>query len=410
MAEATRAMAIRQQTNGDLEAASESLEHSAELFANALGPINTQTARCLYAAGLLGERSTKRREYLYRQAMAMYEILQREGTDHSDTILGCLSALGHCLTEQGRQDEAFEVCSRAIDVLEKLPPINNDVPPMLQPALMKLVNGGVLYDRLNAVCKATGRKVPQMLGFPDKKKQLWSLAITIAFFWFILGSIYTASAFLLLLLIHEMGHFLAARQVGVKVSPPIFTPVGAVIAMLSQPASAKDEAYFAIAGPVLGTVAAFAAALLSLYFGSSELCLASKFAFALNLFNLLPLAPMDGGRISMAISRKMWILGALLYAVIAFFIVYLTCVPPQGGLPQLQLLVTFPIKLFALYWVGWGAWLDYKERKKMAQMTPQYFKLPMSVRLAYSVAYIGLGAVLVCALAYMPDVPEASGT
>src|SRR5471032_1111934 len=101
-------------------------------------------------------------------------------------------------------------------------------------------------------------------GLPTARKQVLSLAITVVFFWFLLGSIFTASAFLTLLLIHEMGHYLAAKQVGVRVTPPIFTPMGAVITMLSQPASAKEEAYFAIAGPALGTAAAIAAFFLSI--------------------------------------------------------------------------------------------------------------------------------------------------
>jgi Zn-dependent protease len=407
MATALRALGIRQQKLDDFVSASATFERTGELFTNTLGPFNGHSAWCFYCAGLLGDQSNQRREYLYRRALEIYEHLEALGTPQTGNITDCLAALAYCLAEQGRQEDAYATINRSIDGIEKFGPSKSEIPAFMQLTLAKLVNGGVLHKRLNVVCLATGRKLSPMAGLPNKTKQVLSLAITIAFFWFLLGSIGTASAFLILLLIHEMGHFLAARQVGVEVTPPVFTPMGAVIAMLSQPASAKDEAYFAIAGPALGTVGAFIALFLSMQFGITELGLAAKFAFALNLFNLIPLAPMDGGRICMAISRKMWIVGAALYGLLVCAIFYYTFVPVVGGLQPTQLIATFPLKLFVLYWVARGAWVDYKDRAKMALMTPQYFKIPLHVRLAYTVAYFGLGAILVCALSYATDLPPS---
>src|SRR6516164_7741198 len=68
-----------------------------------------------------------------------------------------------------------------------------------------------------------------------------------------------AAGFVALLFAHEMGHYVAARQRGLSVGAPAFIPfVGAWIALEGQPIDVETEAYVALAGPVVGTVAALA--------------------------------------------------------------------------------------------------------------------------------------------------------
>ena len=68
-----------------------------------------------------------------------------------------------------------------------------------------------------------------------------------------------AAGFIALLFAHEMGHYVAARQRGLNVGEPAFIPfVGAWIALEDQPVDVETEAYVAIAGPVVGTIAALA--------------------------------------------------------------------------------------------------------------------------------------------------------
>jgi Zn-dependent protease len=119
-----------------------------------------------------------------------------------------------------------------------------------------------------------------------------------------------AAGFVALILVHEMGHYLAARQRGLDVGLPTFLPfVGAWIELKDQPRDAETEAWVGFAGPLLGSLAA-----LGCYFAAREsdsrLLLALAYAgFFLNLFNLIPLSPFDGGRITAVLSPRLWLLG-----------------------------------------------------------------------------------------------------
>lgn len=120
-----------------------------------------------------------------------------------------------------------------------------------------------------------------------------------------------AAGFVLLLLVHEMGHYIAARRRGLNVGAPTFIPfIGAWIELKEQPMDVETEAYVAFAGPFIGTLGAFA-----VYFWAREtdsrLLLAVAYSgFFLNLINLLPVSPLDGGRITAILSPRIWLLGA----------------------------------------------------------------------------------------------------
>lgn len=140
--------------------------------------------------------------------------------------------------------------------------------------------------------------------------------------------------FTLMLLIHELGHGWAIKREGLHAGYPIFIPfLGALIALRGQPRNSLAEARIAIAGPMAGTAAALAAT--SLYLVTDQrLYLALAYAgFFLNLFNLVPMSPLDGGRVAQMFSRRMWILGLALMA--GLFILH----------PSLQLAI---IGMFAL--------------------------------------------------------------
>ena len=113
-----------------------------------------------------------------------------------------------------------------------------------------------------------------------------------------------------MLFLHEMGHFAAARKRGLEVGAPVFIPfVGAWVALKTTELDPETEAYVGLGGPLLGTAAAFLCYLYGLETGE-RLWLAVAYAgFMLNAFNLIPLAPLDGGRIVRVISPKLWYLG-----------------------------------------------------------------------------------------------------
>jgi Zn-dependent protease len=123
-----------------------------------------------------------------------------------------------------------------------------------------------------------------------------------------------------LIFMHEMGHYLAARQRGLDVGAPTFIPfVGAWIALKEWPHDVETEAYIGIAGPWLGTLAALGCYAWARTSGSDLLLALAYSGFFLNLFNLIPLAPFDGGRITAIISPRVWLLGVPILIALFFY-------------------------------------------------------------------------------------------
>jgi Zn-dependent protease len=121
-----------------------------------------------------------------------------------------------------------------------------------------------------------------------------------------------AAGFVALLFVHEMGHFIAARQRGLNVGLPTFIPfMGAWIALKELPHDAETEAYVGLGGPLVGTLGALACYFVARDMGhEGRWLLAVAYAgFFLNLFNLIPLSPLDGGRITAVLSPRLWLLG-----------------------------------------------------------------------------------------------------
>ncbi|HEX3595315.1 MAG TPA: site-2 protease family protein [Polyangiaceae bacterium] len=116
--------------------------------------------------------------------------------------------------------------------------------------------------------------------------------------------------FVLLIFIHEMGHAFAIRRAGLAAGLPVFIPfVGAFISLRDQPRSPREEATIALAGPVAGAAASALCALVYLL-TTQRLFLALAYGgFFLNLFNMIPISPLDGGRAASVFSRKAWWIG-----------------------------------------------------------------------------------------------------
>jgi Zn-dependent protease len=184
-----------------------------------------------------------------------------------------------------------------------------------------------------------------------------------------------AAGFIGLLFAHEMGHYIAARQRGLNVGAPAFIPfVGAWIALKEQPLDVETEAYVAIAGPVVGTIAA-----LAVYFWarseSSGLLLAISYSgLFLNLFNLLPISPLDGGRVTAAISPRVWFLGVpVLLALMLYRPSPMLIVVAVLAAPQLL-----------------RAWrYDPNAPENVA-----YYGVPLQTKVEYGAAYLALAALL----------------
>ena len=222
-----------------------------------------------------------------------------------------------------------------------------------------------------------------MIAFINQRTIL-SFLVSLVFWALLTGSLLLAASMLLLLFVHETGHYLAARRRNMEVTPPVFTPLGAVIS-IGASRSAEDEAYMAIAGPLVGGFASITTVLIAFYFHSPTLMLAGFWGALINLFNMIPLSPLDGGRISMVLSRHAWVVGApLLFLSFSFF-----------GFNPINILVFVIIVLAAL--------ADVRHRSLQFDSDPSYFQVPVRVRISYLAAYLALATVLLAVLVSVPS-------
>jgi Zn-dependent protease len=188
-----------------------------------------------------------------------------------------------------------------------------------------------------------------------------------------------AVGFVVLLFLHELGHVIQLRREGVEASAPMFIPfLGAVISAKSMGRDAAAEARVGLAGPILGSAAALVPLGLWLATGSDFWRALAYVGFLINLFNLLPVLPLDGGRAMGALSPWIWGVGyAALVALFFFF-------------PN-------PIFLLVLIFGGLESWRRFRARK-----TPEgraYHAIPARTRALVATAYLGLAALLAVGVA-----------
>ena len=183
-----------------------------------------------------------------------------------------------------------------------------------------------------------------------------------------------AAGFVLLLLVHELGHVLQLRREGIKASAPMFIPfLGALVAMKEMPKDAAAEARVGLAGPVLGSLGALLPWAIYGMTGDELFKALAFVGFFLNLFNLLPVLPLDGGRAMAALTPAMWIVGYV--ALIA-----------------LTLLYPNPIMLLILLFGGMESWRRWKGRKDPEAQ--EYHRVRPQARFAVAGVYVGLAVML----------------
>ncbi len=129
-----------------------------------------------------------------------------------------------------------------------------------------------------------------------------------------------ATGFVLLLFIHEMGHVIALKMKGLPASAPVFIPMLGAVIFAPNFGSREDEAFVGYGGPLLGTLASFAS--FGIYFLTHHqlfLLLGYISAF-LNLFNLIPIRPLDGGRVTQIFGKWFQYVGVATLLAFTLFI------------------------------------------------------------------------------------------
>lgn len=105
-----------------------------------------------------------------------------------------------------------------------------------------------------------------------------------------------------LILVHESGHAVAMKKLGIPFSPMVFIPfMGAAVAMKKRPKDAYEEALVAFGGPVLGGIGALGFSGAAHVVDSPLLFALADFGFMINLFNLIPLGMLDGGEFTLGL-------------------------------------------------------------------------------------------------------------
>jgi Zn-dependent protease len=207
-----------------------------------------------------------------------------------------------------------------------------------------------------------------------KFKFLFSMFISFGAY-LLLGPWWFALGLVGLLFVHEMGHVLEARRQGLPVSVPVFIPfMGALITLKQMPHDAWREARLAIAGPILGSVGALALYLAGAAYDSRELKALAFLGFFINLFNLLPVIPLDGGRITAALHPALWFLGFLALLALVIY-------RPN------------PILIIILLLAGSELWRRWQMRH--FPEAQEYYKVRPARRVLMAALYFGLAAALV---------------
>jgi Zn-dependent protease len=240
---------------------------------------------------------------------------------------------------------------------------------LLKRALGGLAAVGLVLAKLGAKAKGLLLLLPKLKLFTTSGSMLVSVGA-----YSLIWGFRFALGFVLLLLVHELGHVFQLRREGVKASAPMFIPfLGAVIMAKELGRDAAAEARVGLAGPVLGSLGALVP--LGLYEATgNELFKALAFiGFFLNLFNLLPVLPLDGGRAMAALTPWMWFVG-------------------YAGLVAVTIAFPNPIMLLVLLFGGMESWRRWKARK--SPESREYHRVRPRTRTAVAAVYVVLAALL----------------
>lgn len=118
-----------------------------------------------------------------------------------------------------------------------------------------------------------------------------------------------ALVFLVMILAHEMGHYVTIRGYGLPARLPVFVPFMGAFTMGGVPQNLEHDANIALAGPLTGLGVSAICWFYGHQLHSDFWIMAAYVGAFVNLFNMIPALPFDGGRIAGAISPALWVFG-----------------------------------------------------------------------------------------------------
>lgn len=211
-----------------------------------------------------------------------------------------------------------------------------------------------------------------------------TMGLTVVLYAQIYGWLF-AVGFVGVIFVHEMGHYVTSKKLGLDVSTPTFIPfLGAFIKMKSAPKSVREEAIVAIGGPAAGALITVVCLWFYLITNNHYWAGLAYTSALINLFNLLPFGSLDGGRISKAISPFIWVIGLVMAIVLIW---------------KLHAYILLIILFFGVYEVI----TMYRQKS----LTAQYLSVEPSFRLRIGISYLILIAVLAFLMMYSLDISKA---
>lgn len=182
--------------------------------------------------------------------------------------------------------------------------------------------------------------------------------------------------FVLLILVHELGHYLTYRNFGIAADLPFFIPgLGAYVARRGPAPSLTIDALAALAGPIYGLLAAGVCYALGVNLHEPFWLAAAYTGFFLNALNLLPVPPLDGGGIAAAIDPRLWIAGA------AAFLVFIVMFHIWAGFLFVLLVAFAAVPRIRALLAGY--------------VDPRFYAVPALTRWALAAAYFATAAIAV---------------
>ncbi|HEV3090120.1 MAG TPA: site-2 protease family protein [Candidatus Cybelea sp.] len=124
---------------------------------------------------------------------------------------------------------------------------------------------------------------------------------------------------MLLLLAHELGHYFAFRAYGLPARLPAFVPLLGAFTVGAPPDDLEHDAYIALAGPLTGFGLAAACYVIGDATQERFWYACADLSAFLNLFNMIPVPPFDGGRIINAVWPPLWIVGFAIFIGLSIF-------------------------------------------------------------------------------------------
>ena len=279
-------------------------------------------------------------------------------------------------TQPGDQGPSF---GQADYGLRTSTPVQADIPATSQPDRRK--SGGIvatILAFLGLIASKLSYVALLVLKFKGLLFTVISTGVTALLYAQLFGWAFGVGL-VLLILVHESGHLVVARLMGMPVTLPILIPfLGAFVSMRQQPRTIAQESVMAIGGPVLGSIGAGLCYLGYLAMPESSaghlLRALAYFGFLINLFNLVPVTPLDGGRVLSLLSKWFNVAGLLIAAGLLLFEV-------QGGGNSVSP-VLFLVLIFGAF--------STLQRFRSTQLNPAYYAVSGQTKLVIGSLYLAL--------------------